>query len=172
MRIIDIKGNLHDPHVLDILSHSQYMPTEEKLKDLADTYESDPNTYAFSCVDNNCIIGVVVFKRLTTSTFEIVSIAVAPAFRGQGIGSKLISFAANTLKCAEVSAETDDDAVGFYRSGRGRGQRYLAFTFFYFTRFHRNAALCQRKQVGERFARGSKPAVQTVVIAHHRAGIQ
>ena len=116
MRIIDIKGNLHDPHVLDILSHSQYMPTEEKLKDLADTYESDPNTYAFSCVDNNCIIGVVVFKRLTTSTFEIVSIAVAPAFRGQGIGSKLISFAANTLKCAEVSAETDDDAVGFYRS--------------------------------------------------------
>ena len=116
MRIIDIKGNLHDPHVLDILSHSQYMPTEEKLKDLADTSESDPNTYAFSCVDNNCIIGVVVFKRLTTSTFEIVSIAVAPAFRGQGIGSKLISFAANTLKCAEVSAETDDDAVGFYRS--------------------------------------------------------
>lgn len=116
MRIIDIKGNLHDPHVLDILSYSQYMPTEEKLKSLADTYESDPNIYVFSCVDNSCMIGVVVFQRLTASAFEIVSIAVAPAFRGQGIGSKLISFAGNTLACDEIRAETDDDAVGFYRS--------------------------------------------------------
>ena len=116
MRIIDIKDNLHDRHVLDVLSHSQYMPTEEQLKGLADIYESDPNIYAFSCVDNSCIVGVVVLKHLTASTFEIVSIAVDPAFRGQGVGSKLISFAANSLKCDKVSAETDDDAVGFYRS--------------------------------------------------------
>lgn len=116
MRIIDIKGNLQDPHVLDILSYSQYMPTEEKLKRLADTYASDPNLYAFACVDNSGMLGVAVFQRLTASAFEIVSIAVAPAFRGQGIGSKLISFAANTLTCGEIRAETDDDAVGFYRS--------------------------------------------------------
>lgn len=60
-------------------------------------------------------MGVAVFKRLTASTVEIVSIAVDPAFRRQGIGSNLISFAAKSLKCDEVRAETDDDAVGFYR---------------------------------------------------------
>lgn len=115
MRIMDRKDNLHDRHVLDILSHSQYQPTEEKLKSLADLYESDPTIHAFSCVDNRRVMGVAVFKRLTASTVEIVSIAVDPAFRHQGIGSKLISFSTNSLKCDEVRAETDDHAVGFYR---------------------------------------------------------
>ena len=57
MKIFDIKRNLHDHHVLEILAHSQYMPTEEKLKILADTYESNPNIHAFSCVDNGCVLG-------------------------------------------------------------------------------------------------------------------
>lgn len=115
MRMFDMKGSLHDRNVLEILSYSHYMPAEEKLKSLADTYESDPNIYAFSCADNGYVIGVIVLKRHATFTFEIVSVAVDLAFRRQRIGSKLISFAVNSLGCHEVIAETDDDAVGFYR---------------------------------------------------------
>ncbi|MDR3086073.1 MAG: GNAT family N-acetyltransferase [Christensenellaceae bacterium] len=116
MNIVDAKGTLHDRRVLDLLSHSHYMPTEERLNSLADQYESDPNIYAFSCCVNGSVIGIIVIKHHAGTTFEIVSMAVNPAFRGQGIGSKLISYAVNELKCGELKAETDADAVGFYRS--------------------------------------------------------
>lgn len=48
------------------------MPAEQKLKSLADTYESDPNIYAFSCADNGYVMGVIVLKGHGTFTFEIM----------------------------------------------------------------------------------------------------
>jgi len=116
MKIINAKDCLHDQQFLQILSLSQYMPTEEKLNLLADNYKSNSNIYAFTCNSNISIIGVIVIKCCYETNFEILSIAVDSAFRGHGIGSKLISYAVHNLKCSEIFAETDDDAVGFYRS--------------------------------------------------------
>lgn len=116
MKIIDGKDVLRDREALCVLSYSQYMPTEEKLKNLASTYEADPNIFVLSCADEERVIGLIVLRRNAVSAVEIVSIAVEPAYRGLGIGSKLIASAANSLTCDEISAETDEDAVGFYRS--------------------------------------------------------
>lgn len=115
MNIVDIKDNLHDKRILAVISHSQYMPTEEKLNSLADEYESDIDIFAFAYDDNGLIGGTIILKRLGNDEFEIVSIAADPAHRNQGIASGLISFAATNLKCSVIKAETDDDAVGFYR---------------------------------------------------------
>lgn len=113
MRIRDVKDHLHDPHVLEVLSHCLYKPAE--VKSYADRYASDPDIRVFSCVDNGRVLGVMVLKRQAVSLFEIVGIAVAPAFRGRGIGSELIAFAVHHLPWNEIRAETDDGAVGFYR---------------------------------------------------------
>lgn len=115
MSIIDIKDNLRDECILAVISHSQYMPTEEKLNRLADKYKSDIDIFAFAFDDNGLIEGTIILKRLGNDAFEIVSIATDPAHRNQGIASGLISFAAANLKCSVIKAETDDDAVGFYR---------------------------------------------------------
>lgn len=45
----------------------------------------------------------------------ILSIDVDSAFRGKGIGSKLISSFIENTSCSEICAETDDDAVTFYQ---------------------------------------------------------
>ena len=116
MKIVDIKGNLHDKGILGVLSQSMYMPTEEKLTLRADTYEADESVSAFACIDREIVIGVIVLKTLTADSFEILGIAVESAFRGMGIGSKLISSAIESLSCHQICAETDDDAVGFYRN--------------------------------------------------------
>ncbi len=113
--IIDIKGNLHDKRVLSLISHSQYMPTKEKLNSLADRFESDEDIFAFACVCDNFVGGVIVLKRTARGEFEIKSIAADPTRRNKGIASKLVRYAADTLKCKSIVAETDDDAVGFYR---------------------------------------------------------
>lgn len=116
MKIVDIKGNLHNKDVLGVLSQSMYMPTEEKLNLRADEYEADESVSVLACIDGEIVIGVIVVKALTAASFEILSIAVESAFRGKGIGSKLISSFIENISCGEICAETDDDAVGFYRN--------------------------------------------------------
>lgn len=115
MKIEDIKSRLRDGCIRAVISLSQYMPTEEKLARLAGQYESDPAVFAFGCGEGENVCGAIVLKRLGEGEFEIVSVAVMPERRGEGIASKLVSFAADALKCAVIRAETDDDAVGFYR---------------------------------------------------------
>ena len=113
--IIDIKGNLHDERVLGVISHSQYIPTKEKLNGLADKFESSEDIFAFACVCDGFVDGVIVLKRAARGKFEIKSVAVGPTRRNKGIASRLVRYAADTLKCKSIIAETDDDAVGFYR---------------------------------------------------------
>lgn len=115
MNIIDIKNNLHYERILAVISHSQYMPTEEKLNRLADKYDSNIDIFAYGYEDNDLVLGTIVLKYLGNDTYEILSIATDPAYRNQGIASRLISFSAANLKCSAIKAETDDDAVGFYR---------------------------------------------------------
>lgn len=115
MTFIDIKGDLHNRSVLAVLSHSQYKPTIKKMKQLADRYEADADVSAFACCDGGIACGVIVLKRLAPEEFEIMSIAVAPACRNRGIASTLIAQASGVLDCRVLKAETDDEAVGFYR---------------------------------------------------------
>ncbi len=115
MNFVDIKGNLHNKCILDIISLSQYMPTEEKLNSLANKYETDADVFAFACDDNVITYGVIILKRLINDEFEILNIATNPSVRSKGVASKLISFAIKVLKCSIVKAETDDDAIGFYQ---------------------------------------------------------
>ncbi len=117
MEITDIKGRLHDQWVLAVLADCQYMPTEEKMQKLADRYEADPDIYAFGCGDeaDRGGLGVIILKRRAETAFEIMGIAVEPAARKRGVGAKLIDFAAQSLGCQKICAETDDGAMGFYR---------------------------------------------------------
>ena len=114
MEIVSAKALLHEPGILSLLACSIYMPTPEKLETLADTVSSDPAVSAYACYINSAPRGVIVLRRIGDDA-EITQIAVDPAHRNRGIASGLISFAATTLAPRRIIAETDDDAVGFYR---------------------------------------------------------
>ncbi|MDR1820853.1 MAG: GNAT family N-acetyltransferase [Oscillospiraceae bacterium] len=116
MNIIDIKGKLHDERVLAVIALSMYMPTKEKLNSRADKYESDAGVSAFACDDNGSVCGIIILRHIVNDEFEIMAIATDSAHRNQGAASRLLAFAVDTLKCGIIRAETDDDAVGFYRS--------------------------------------------------------
>ena len=116
MTIMDIKTRLNDPLIRSVLALSQYRPTPEKLASRAAAYLADPDIYAFACFDQDKPLGVLVLKNHGAQAFEILSIAVVSDSRHRGIGSKLITHAAEALNCTQITAETDDDSVGFYRS--------------------------------------------------------
>jgi ubiquinone/menaquinone biosynthesis C-methylase UbiE/N-acetylglutamate synthase-like GNAT family acetyltransferase len=77
-------------------------------------YQEDENTNIYAYKDNGEYKGIVIFKVINNSA-TILDIAVKPEYQSQGIGSKLINFIFNSFNARNITAETDDDAIGFYK---------------------------------------------------------
>lgn len=112
--ICDIKEIITEPDILKLLAPSVYNPTEERLLNRAKKYQEDENTNIYAYKDNSEYKGIVVFN-IAKSSATILDIAVKPEHQGQGIGSKLIDFTFNQFEVDNITAETDDDAIGFYK---------------------------------------------------------
>ena len=110
----DVKASLWQPEVLALLKPSVYNPTPERLKSRAEKYSADKNTFVYACKIDGVYAGIVVLKT-ENDTAEILDIAVKPEYRKHGIGRKLIDFIFNRFPVDTIIAETDDEAVGFYK---------------------------------------------------------
>ena len=101
--------------IYDVYKHCMYMPTEEKFKKKMDTLLSDDSVKIFACLRQGEIKGVVAASFLAQHRIEIIGIAVDASARNQGVGSYMIEKIKNAYDLIILYAETDDDAVGFYR---------------------------------------------------------
>ncbi len=111
--ICDVKEIITEPDILKLLAPSVYNPTEERLLNRAKKYQEDENTNIYAYKHNGEYKGIVVFN-IAKNSATILDIAVKPEYQGQGIGSKLIDFIFNSFNAHDITAETDDDAIGFY----------------------------------------------------------
>ena len=112
--ICDIKEIITEPNILKLLAPSVFNPTEERLLNRAKKYQEDENTNIYAYKHNGEYKGIVVFN-IAKSSATILDIAVKPEYQGQGIGSKLMDFIFNSFDVDSITAETDDDAIGFYK---------------------------------------------------------
>lgn len=112
--ICDIKEIITEPDILKLLAPSVFNPTEERLLNRAKKYQEDEETNVYVYKEDNEYKGIVVFE-IFDSTVTILDIAVNPEHQGKGIGSKLMDFIFNSFDVDSITAETDDDAIGFYK---------------------------------------------------------
>ncbi len=99
----------------DIYKHCMYMPTEEKFNKKIDTFLNDDSVKIFACLYQKEIRGVIVVAFLEQYKIEIMGIAADSTARNKGIGSYMINCLVDEYGLLSVLAETDNDAVGFYR---------------------------------------------------------
>ncbi len=112
--ICGVKEIITEPDILKLLAPSVFNPTEERLLNRAKKYQEDEETNVYVYKEDNEYKGIVVFE-IFDSTVTILDIAVNPEHQGKGIGSKLIDFIFNSFNVNNITAETDDDAIGFYK---------------------------------------------------------
>ena len=112
--ICDVKDKLSDSAILDLLASSVFNPTPERLLSRAGKYQADDNTSVYAYSENGEYKGIVVFK-IEDKTAKILDIAVKPEYQGKGIGSMLIGYIFSQFAVSKITAETDDDAIGFYK---------------------------------------------------------
>jgi N-acetylglutamate synthase-like GNAT family acetyltransferase len=112
MNFVDLGGRQDEPAVRRLLAQSH--GTAEALEEACAHYRSGEWTF-IGWQEREEIFACAGAEKLSSGTIGIRSIAVAPEWRNRGLGRTLIDALAKLAGAKRVVAETDDDAVGFYR---------------------------------------------------------
>ena len=126
LRELTIKNEVLQTY--EIYKHCMFMPTEEKFNNKVELFLSDNSVKIFACFAQDEILGVMVVSFIEQRKIEIIGIAVDVSVRRKGVGSYMINQVVNNYGLLSVYAETDNDAVGFYRNN---GFNIVAFSETY-----------------------------------------
>lgn len=113
--IEDFGHELENLRLRAVLVPSVYQPTAERLAQICERYRAEPGWRMLGCRSGEEIVGCLGLSFEAASHATIRHIAVVPDRRGRGIGSAMIRYAVATFALTRLSAETDRDAVEFYR---------------------------------------------------------
>ena len=100
----------------EIYKYCMFMPTEEKFNIKVEQYLNDNSVKIFACFEQDKILGVMVVSFIEQKKTEIIGIAVDASVRRKGVASYMINQVVNNYGLLSIYAETDNDAVGFYRN--------------------------------------------------------
>lgn len=112
--ICDETDALWSPDVYGLLAPSVYAPTPEKLAARAAQYAAQPDVRAFTLRCGGIRTAILV-ARMHVPCAELLDFAVTPAAQRHGLGRRMLAFLFDVCGIETIAAETDNDAVGFYR---------------------------------------------------------
>lgn len=115
MKVVDLKSGFISSQAYDIYSECMYMATWEKFCKQAKLLISDDLVSIFGVIHNSDIIGVIAIRKVNSQSAEIKGIAVNASYRQRGIGRRLIESVFQNMHIKFLYAETDDDAISFYK---------------------------------------------------------
>ena len=113
LSFLESKALLNTKKGAALLAPALYMPTKEKIQARATAYAENPLCRVFYALEGEAPQGLCVVQPNDQSA-EILILSVAKEYQGRGMGRALIAHIQNQLKIP-LAAETDDEAVGFYR---------------------------------------------------------
>ena len=106
----EIKKNEIDSSIEGLLAYAASdVQTEIKR------YQTEQERLLFGIQKKNGWAGCIGIRELALGEIEIIHIAVALEYRGTGIGKKMIQQISRQHNPARIKAETDKDAVDFYK---------------------------------------------------------
>ena len=114
-KLIELTNKQDVYKTYDIYRHCMFLPTEEKFRQKADKFLQDGTVKIYACFHRDVMEGVIVVSFASSCEMEILGIATGLSCRGKGVGSYLIHQLVSDYSLHSVHAETDHEAVGFYR---------------------------------------------------------
>jgi N-acetylglutamate synthase-like GNAT family acetyltransferase len=128
--IADMMSHLDSTPVRELLASTMGNPTPEQLDRVCTDYQTNPSYHLLGYQRKGVIIGCIGLQLSFPGSAIIRAIAIAPTYRGQGIGSRLLWQSIETFSLTHLVVETDRDAVEFYRMCRftisSLGEKYPA----------------------------------------------
>jgi GNAT superfamily N-acetyltransferase len=111
---VDIRSRLQEAQFLDLLSYSIF-PDEDKLITTVNEYQSNRNFEIYGYMEEQEVIAAIGIENMESSVY-IRHLSVHPDYRGLGYGRGLLMELIEWKKPEQLIADTDEEAVDFYRS--------------------------------------------------------
>lgn len=92
-----------------------YATSEKNVDRECELYQLSPARKLYGFFFEGNIIGCIGIEFNDAGGCEIKHLAVSPKHRGEGVGSKMIRFIQERHSLTSIFAETDQDAVNFYK---------------------------------------------------------
>jgi ribosomal protein S18 acetylase RimI-like enzyme len=125
--LIPIKSRIYEHEIHELLAYSVF-PDPDHFEQTIQDYITNEKLELYGYESDDVMVGILGFQRDETDRLTIQHIAVRPDSRGAGFGRGLILEAIAMFKPVVVLAETDEEAVNFYRSIgfeiNGLGEKY------------------------------------------------
>jgi ribosomal protein S18 acetylase RimI-like enzyme len=115
MALVDLAGRLDAPNVVALLALSVGFPTPQKLQTVMSRYREHAQWKLLGIEQDEVLAGCIGVKLASDASAVIHNIAVAVEFRERGYGRTMIEEVGEQFQLRELEAETDADAVAFYR---------------------------------------------------------
>ncbi len=112
---VDIKSRLDESQFRELLSYSVF-PDESRLIHTINEYQTNDDHEIYGYEADGEVIGMLGIKMCEGSILHILHLSVHPSFRGLGYGRGLLVELIEMKKPNQLMAETDLDAVDFYRN--------------------------------------------------------
>ncbi len=123
---------LTSEEAFSIYAPCMYQPAYKDFITLMEKFLSDPSVKIFVCDLDGEKAGILVLKETeategseTGVEAEILGIAVRKDLRGKGIGKEMVCQVMETEHLKKITAQTDDDAIGFYRKSGFEEERVV-----------------------------------------------
>ena len=113
--IRNIKNSFNTPEMFAVFSECMFMPTWENFTSKAKDFINQTTISIFGWFIGDLIVGIIVVDKLSDEKTEIKGIAVDVGHRKHGIGKQLVQYVCLNLSLSILYAETDDDAILFYK---------------------------------------------------------
>lgn len=111
----NLKPLLDDEYIQELLSYSIF-PDPDRLDQVIERYHREPDLLLYGLEDEEELVGIIGYSIDQDGILSIHHLAVHPECRGVGFGRGLILEAIAQETPQEVRAETDEEAVDFYRN--------------------------------------------------------
>jgi len=135
----NIKSKMDKPAVHKIIAYAAFDGSAEGTAKEVQKYSLDPNLHFYAWVENDDILGICGFQ-IHDDKIEIHLIAVDENARGRGVGGSMVTALQKEYN-KDIEAETDDDAVNFYRK---RG--FVTHEFIHEKRGKRHTCILKKPQ--------------------------
>ncbi|MCJ8010535.1 GNAT family N-acetyltransferase [Paenibacillus sp. KQZ6P-2] len=112
--LLNIKSYIYKPEVAELFSYAVF-PDDQSVEKTIREYESNEDWQLYGYEDGELLVGLTGYEK-SGSEVILRHIAVIPENRGLGYGRGMILEIMTKEKPERVIAETDEEAVDFYRN--------------------------------------------------------
>lgn len=113
--LFSVKGQIDSPEISKLLEYAVYSD-DEALQRAIEKYQSADEQELYAMKHEDEIIGIIGFHIDKDQSLIITHLAISPEFRDQGYGRGIVLEVLYEKQPERIIAETDEDAVDFYRS--------------------------------------------------------